>query len=281
MSNMRKVNNTLVNGSFTKEEDDFIKDNLMKMTVPEIAKQLNRSYKSVANRRARLGLSNKRISKVVNTSDRSSVLYNMSENEKRNFLLDELHRSSTYKQTKEVLTNKELQYYEEKYVDFMMDPTIETMTSMEKDALHQMSMSQIRIFRYMEEERQSRIDYDNFAKRNGNGDPPRIISRSREIKECEEIVQKCQEGLKVQRKQRLDNKSDQAVTFSAIIKELKDPNTRREAGYEAVMLKFIAEQSYNNLLRKNIKSGSDLTFNIGANFKNGTKPSGVGEGDFF
>jgi len=256
----------IISGRFSKQEDDFIKKNYLTMTDEQIGVALKRTPKSIVNRRVKLSLTDKQKNKFVTPAikdNRSSYLSSLSETEKSEFLKKELRASALYGQIKEVLDKKDLDFYEAKYVDFMSDPSIETVTSMEKDTLHEMTMAQLRIFRYMREEQ----------------DEHRFMAK--EIKEMQDVVAHCQESLNVQRKQRLKNSNDQATNFSSIIKELKDPNVRREVGYEAAMLKFMAELYYNQHRRTatnpngNIISGKDEDFDLNILFKSGIAPSGL------
>lgn len=256
-----------VEGVFSEAEDQVIKDNWDILTEEQIASKLNRTFNSLhihltAKVRSRLGLRPKRIGRPLAPRSKEQIVASLPEDKRRSFFLKELRSTIMYKSIKNVLDNEELNLYEEKYLNFMTDPTIETMTTMEKDAWHEMTMAQIRIFRYLKEEKVSK-------------DTGKTISRSKEIRDCEDIIETAQESLNVQRRQRLKNQNDQAVTFTNVIKELKDPNTRRRTGIEAAMLKYIAEATYNAMLGKNIFSGTSEPYNIEQNFKNGATPSGL------
>ena len=74
--------------------------------------------------------------------------------------------------------------------------------------------------------------------------------------------------------------NDQAANFTNIIREMKDPNMRREAGFEACMFKFMAEKYYNDKSDPNnpdrtIFSGQEAKFKIDDLFKGGVAPSGL------
>lgn len=251
-------------GRWSPEEDDALRKQYANMTDEQLAKELNRPVDGVRNRRRLLGLEDKKAKSITLDPEKSREAYiaSMSDDERKEFFRNELRKSTLYKSTKAVLDPEELVLYEDKYVDFMSDPTIETMTVMEKDALHDMTVAQIRIFRHLKEERNA----------SAKGEP---ISRAKEIQACQDVVSRAQESLNVQRKQRLKNQNDQAVTFTNVIKELKDPNIRRKTGVEATMFKFIAEKFYNDHVGVNIISGKDTTYDTSKLFKDGVEPSGL------
>ena len=155
----------------------------------------------------------------------------------------------------------------------MMDPTIETMTAMEKDTLHQMLIQEVLVQRFMKEMKDHSDRIETLLNQ-GKIKPHEVVpfSRAREIKDAQDIIAKCQASLMVERKQRLKDQSDQSVTFTNLIKELKDPRNRFRLGAEAAMLKVITEQTYNAKLGKNIRSGNARSFDLERNFRNGEVP---------
>ena len=83
---------------------------------------------------------------------------------------------------------------------------------------------------------------------------------------------KCQASLNVERKQRLKNQSDQSITFTNLIKEMKDPSLRHRLGQEAAMLRYMGQAYYNDKLGTNMISGKELGYPIERNFKPGQAP---------
>lgn len=253
---------------YTPAEDEYIRKNFHSLSYKQMAQNLNRTPTSVVERCRDLGMPKKvtgkktAIKKVNPVKSRESYISSLTDDERREFFRKELRTSPLYKSTQAVLDPEELDLYVAKYVEFMMDPTIETMTSMEKDALHDLTLAQIRIFRHLKEERESSL----------KGNP---ISRAKEIQACQDVIARAQESLNVQRKQRLKDKNDQATTFTSVIKELKDPNIRRQVGIEATMFKFIAEKYYNDHVGSNIIAGKEEKFNTGMLFTGGVEPSGL------
>lgn len=258
-------------GRYTKEEDTFIKNNYHHMTDAEIADSLNRSHNSIAKRRGRLGLTSRGgvvmpKKKTTVKQNREGFIASLDDDRKREYFIKEVTSSARYNIIVENFDQKYRNYYVEKWVDFMMDPSIETMTASEKDALHQLIMAEIRSAEYQEEQKKD-IEVAKKQKR-------APISRAREIDSCTDIILKCQNSLMVERKQRLKNQSDQAVNFTSLIRELKAPTSRISAGQEAAMLKYIAEKYYNSNCGDNniILSGKDHKFDIASQFKDMKEP---------
>jgi hypothetical protein len=253
----KKPNKPSKRGRFSTQEDEFIQSHYRLMTDRELAASLNRTKEAVFARRRVLQLTDKNAKQVQDPEKyRAAFINALPDDLKQKEILKELRSSPLYKSMSngKVLGKQEIALYEDKWVGFLMDPSIETMTEMEKDALHNVIMAQIDEMRYRADDK---------------------LKYSREIRDCREIILKFQETLNVQRKQRLKNQNDQAVNFTNLIKELKDPNIRRIAGEEAAMLKFIAEKFYNDKLGTNILSGKNNPYDQSIVFKDGVVPSGL------
>jgi hypothetical protein len=250
----------LITGRFSKEEEEYVRTHCKTNTDKEIAKALNRTERAIVNVRTRLKLKkprSKRKRKYNTKANRESYIALLDETGKRQLFEKEIRNSARFGALEEILDEGEKDLYIEKYLDFMMDPSIETMTSMEKDSLHQKIMAEIRINRYLREEKDMRE----------SGSPQ--FSRARDIAQCEEIILKCQQSLGTERRQRLKNINDQAVTFVNLVKEMKNPGLRLQMGREAAMLRYMGQKFYNDHLGagENIVSGRDEKFDIDANFK--------------
>lgn len=268
MSRMHKqsdqVNDESSTRPFTEAEDKFIIENFRTMKDKDMGVTLGRSAASIACRRARLKLPGKNIKKAASKPETARFLASVDDTERKAFFEREVRNSASFKALHRSLEQDELEHYVEKYVSFMMDPTIETMTTMEKDALHQLLINEIRINRFLEEEK-----IDKALAQQQQRAP---ISRAREIRECQEVIMKAQRSLNVEREQRLKDQNDQALTFTNLIRDLKNPLTRQRVGVEAVVLKFIAEQTYNDNLGSHIISGKEEKFNTKSLFRKGQEP---------
>ncbi|MBW2632434.1 MAG: hypothetical protein JRC90_11905, partial [Deltaproteobacteria bacterium] len=167
-----------------------------------------------------------------------------------------IRATSALQNVKSSLSKEEVQFYEDRYLEFMLDPTIETMTATEKDALHRKTLAEIRMHRFIEDEKTFR----------DTGQPN---NRSREIAECQDAIWKCEKSLNVTREQRLKDGQDQSITFTNIIKELNNPILRQKLGYEAAMLRWMQQVSYNEALGSKIDAGNDEKFDLEKNFLDG------------
>jgi len=263
------MSNELIKGRFTEAEENFIRNNHEKMIDKAIGEALNRSEKSITNKRDKMNLVTKRNKPKLTKKYRESYIATLDDNDRKRFHEKEIIASAMYRAIQGSLEPHEQDYYIEKYVGFMMDPTIETMTAMEKDALHQLLISELRIIRHMKEEKAYNTLISSWQ---GQGKPPAPISRAKEIRECQEVILKCQVSLNVERKQRLKNQTDQSISFTSMIKEMKNPQTRYILGIEATMLKVITERTYNTSLGKHIFSGHGRKFDLSQNFRDGKIP---------
>ena len=261
----------LITGRFSDSEKEFIRNNHETMTDKAIGEALNRDPKSVTNRRSKLKLGTKRNKPKLTKKHRESYVASLDEQDKQKFHEKEIISSARFRSIQPSLSDSEQAYYIEAYIEFMLDPTIETMTAMEKDALHQMLISEMRIVRHMAEEKKYNDMISGWEIKNGK--PPVPISRAKEIRECQEVLMKCQASLNVERKQRLKNQTDQSITFTNLIKEMKNPQIRHRMAIEATMLKVVAERFYNSHLGTNIRSGKDEDFDLSKNFRDGNTPS--------
>jgi len=274
----RKNNLVFKRGRFTREEDDFIAANYDSMTDAQIAKALGRSRKSIEHARTRLELTKTAGRPSVYKKGRNLYLASLDDDQKRSFFLKELKASALYKALQDTFNDieqgeKYVSFYEQKYIDFMSDPTIETVTQPERDLLHEVTMAQIRIFKLLRKENDPVM-----VQRNGE---MREINRdfSREIVQCQEIIRKNMESLNVTRSQRLKNRNDQAVNFTEVIKELRHPDIRRKVGDQAAMFNYITLRHYNDQIGRGIKTGNPEKFDVNALFKKGKEPEEL-DGDF-
>lgn len=252
-----------IKGRFSKKEDAFLRKNYKDLTDKEMATALNRSVKSVTNRRNKLSLTDKNVGKDDSAKSmqyRMAFLNSLDDDAKREEYLRDLKRSALYKETKRVLTKREIKFYEETFVNFLMDPTIETMTVPERDALHDMTIAQIMIFRLLEWEKREH--------EKGNHE----YSKAKDIREQEDVIKSCRKSLNVERQQRMKNQNDSVISFANVIKELKNPDLREKVGLEAAMFKYIAEKKYNEMLKKSITSGQSEEYDLSIIFKDGKVP---------
>lgn len=266
-----------------KKDEEFVKENYQVMTDEEMGKALGRTRRSVEHIRKRLGLEKKKgpIEKKLDPKKaRESYVNSLEDDEKKTFFLKELRKSSMYKAFAAALeqdpsAKQYVAFYEQKYIDFMTDPSVETMTSPERDIWHEMTMAQIRELQYIKKEREEKKEIVTK-----DGDVIEIdYDFSKEINQCQETIRKCHESLNVTRAQRLKNANDSAVNFTEVIKELRHPEIRRKIGDQAAMFKYIAERHYNDHLDKNIISGNSHRYDVDQNFKSGKEPEELG-GDF-
>ncbi len=276
-----KQEKVFITGRPTREDEDFVKSHYHTMTDDEMGESIGRSGRSIETIRTRLGFIKERgplENKVAPGKARRSYVASLDDEDKRTFFLKELKKSSTYKALVKALVNDEerdthISFYEQKYIDFMTDPSVETMTSPERDMWHELTLAQIREFQYLRREGETQTIYRSGQEIEIDRD------YSKEIAQCQEIIRKCHESLNVTRVQRLKNANDSAINFTEVIKELRSPEIRRQAGDQAAMFKYIAERHYNDHVGTNIISGNDHRYDVDQNFKSGEEPKEL-DGDF-
>ncbi|MCK5610131.1 hypothetical protein KAR91_50120 [Candidatus Pacearchaeota archaeon] len=268
-------------GTWSDEEKNLLITNYLLLTDEEMAKRLGRTRTSVSKMRTRMKLSKTdEPAPDIKGQHRGSYVSALSEGDKRTFLMAEMRRTAQYKQTKGILRTDEMEFYEERYIEFMMDPTIETMTSAEKDTLHRKTLTEIRLHRFLQEEKRA---IDEFADFDGEDDDDNereerrkyIANKSREIDSCNQVIKECEKSLNVTREQRLKNSNDQAVNFTTLIKDMQNPALRAEIGYEAAMFRWMARKDANEKTGEHILSGRDEQYSLGKEFKSGVEPEGV------
>lgn len=246
-------------GRFSEDEKTFVKQNYLLMSDKQMAEILDRDRSAIVNFRRRNSLEKQGRATVAENLDsgqmREEFIQALPEESKKIELLAGIRATSALQNVKPSLSKEEVQFYEDRYLEFMLDPTIETMTATEKDALHRKTLAEIRMHRFIEDEKMFR----------DTGQPN---NRSREIAECQDAIWKCEKSLNVTREQRLKDGQDQSITFTNIIKELNNPILRQKLGYEAAMLKWMQEVSYNESLGSKIDAGNDDSYDLGKNFLN-------------
>lgn len=260
--------------AFSKRERAFIRDNFETMKDDQIARELGRTKSSIKNYRIRRNLikPSQGVRPAGPSSSRANFMGNMDDFEKSEHFLKQLRASALYKAFRDACAEtKYIRLYEQKFVEFMLDPTVETVTAMERDIWHEMTVAQIRELEYI---RKEKVAVTRIDKEGNSFDI--FPDYAREIAECTKTIQKCQDSLNVERKQRLKDGNDTAMNFTEVVKELRSSAVRRKVGDEAAMMKYMTEKHYNDHLGKNIASGK---FDLGLNFKDGKEPEGL-DGDF-
>lgn len=246
-------------GRFTEEEKAVIKQNYLMMSDAQIAEILNRDKTAVINFRRRHGLDKNGKSSVSQGFDkeaaREQFVSALPEEDKKKELLAGLKATAQYRTIVQSLAKTEIQFYEDRFLDFMMDPTIETMTATEKDALHRKTICEIRVHRFLEEEKEYREQ----------GQPQ---NKAREIKDLNDQIFQCEKSLNVTREQRLKDGQDQSVNFTSIVKELQNPRLKQEVGYEAAMFKWMQRAAFNDELGNTIEAGDETPYDLTEDFVN-------------
>jgi len=246
-------------GRFTDEEKVFVKQNYLMMSDAQMALILDRDKTAIVNFRRRQGLDKQGKSAIAENFDQESAreqfVSALPEEDKKKELLNGLRATAQYRTIIQSLNKTEAQFYEDRFLDFMMDPTIETMTATEKDALHRKTICEIRVHRFLEEEKEYREQ----------GQPQ---NKAREIKDLNDQIFQCEKSLNVTREQRLKDGQDQSINFTSIVKELQNPRLKQQIGYEAAMFKWMQRAAFNDEMGRTINAGDETKFDLSEDFVN-------------
>lgn len=250
----------------TPKKEQWLRDHYMEMTDEVMAKRLRATRHVVYNWRKQLGLQKRGMDKkkrdvqLTKAPEKKANLKRMTTEERREFFLRQLRGRPRYDLMRSGMTLEELVFYEQKYVEYFSDPSVETITVHEEDDLHELTMAQIRALRLQKEEFNSRAS------------GMQLIDNSKGIKETNEIILKYKHSLDLERGQRLKRQEDSATNFTNLVRELNQHNIRRMAGIEATMLKFRMEESINLLIDHGLAQGIEA-IPLEDNFINGKLPA--------
>ena len=123
----------------TDEIVQFIKENYLKISDANLGKRFGVPRQQIHYWRKKLGLADREQNKKLQSvSDRIGEnkdvdLRRLSLQERREFFLGELKSSPRFAITQAMLTEIELAFYTEKYIEYCTSPDIETLAAHEKD----------------------------------------------------------------------------------------------------------------------------------------------------
>lgn len=249
----------------TPKKEQFLRDNFLKMTDAAIGKRLRVPRATVAKWRSRLGLNKRgatpqKHDKSITKTKKAVNIKRMTDEEKKDYFLKQLRTRPRYRLMKNSMTSEEMQFYEEKYVEYFSSPDIETITIQEEDDLHELTALQLRVLRLQKEE---------FDSRNATGQ--QLVDHSKSIKESTDQIIKLKSSLDLERRQRLQRQEDSATNFTTLLKEINQQHTRMLVGEEATMLKFRTEEAVNMLVENGLADGVDKIV-LEKNFVDGKLP---------
>ena len=244
-------------GRWEKWEEEYILKNYERMTDEDLATFLNRTRLAVTEKRRGLG-AKKNIKKEDQTVESVQTivekhraiqdavpLADMDDAQERQAFLSELLHSPMWPECIEIFNEKEQKLYQYNYVETMMN--LETVTGVEKNTIHIMLCSLIRLNRYQKMEKE-------LHKMGPSADK---LSLHREIKDTHDIYTKAQTELNVSRRQRIKEEGDQRLNLIELIKELDAKDAREKLGREADALKHIERLEGKRLTDKGFVRGTE------------------------
>lgn len=255
-------------GFLSKEEKDFIRDNATKMRTEEIASNLNRSVKIVADY----------IKQHLSFEEPKTTTVPPSAYQSENSLLsDTLKSSENWKRLKSELMPDEIKFFEEKYVGMMKQFNKDGILATEESQIIQAIKFEVLMSRNLVERRRSREDIErlqNSIKRfldSFGGDTSLMNDQQREFlmnmetqlqgaKQAEqartseyvklqERLDSLMKNLKGTRDQRIKSIENSRTSYIGIIKELQNKEILEKEGRFAELYKLAGKASYEDLAK--------------------------------
>ncbi len=244
-------------GRWEKWEEEYVLKNYENTTDEDLATYLNRTKTAVMEKRRALGLK-KNVKKEDQTVESVQAivdkhraiqdavpLADMEELQERQAYLSDLINAPMWRECVEMFDEKEQKLYQTQYVETMMN--LETVTGVEKNTIHIMLCSLIRLNRYQKMEKEL----------HAMGVGAEKLSLHREIKDTHDIYTKAQTELNVSRRQRIKEEGDQRLNLIELIKEVDAKDAREKLGREADALKHIERLEGKRLKDKGFVRGTE------------------------
>lgn len=232
-------------GRWADWEKDYLFKNVAVKTDAEIAAELGRPTAGVTEMRRKLGLKkNKRyespmdVTKALESHAKikeTTAVEDMDDAQKRRFWLNELKRSAIWADCIQMFEVDELEVYQQKYIEYMM--ALESINEIEKNTIHLIICSIIRINRYHKLEK----EYRELARGGDAEAGAKALSMNREIKDMTDVFMRASDDLNASRKQRIKDEGETKYTLVELIKELDKREAREKLGKEADAFSYIQQ----------------------------------------
>ena len=250
---LKKQNKRARKGRFEPYEVSFIKANWSKMTDKEIAEELSRTEQAISIQRKKFSLQKNKIGgrpPKVRTSaiDMKSSEYeivreeykSLTREQKKKLFEQRFKHTKRYDQLIEVLEEEEMDFYCERWLDYVN--TWETLLVTEEDTLHLAIMELIRAHRIMRRQRHAMDDEANQTP---------MDFYDRQYKECVDTHKELMKTLSGTRAQRLSIEKEDKFNLTTIVQALQDQEKRKKAGQEAAIIQKAKEFTAQNMRCKN------------------------------
>lgn len=235
----------------------FIKANYLKMTDKQLASELRRNLAGISKKRKDLGLvkgngrpnnDKRKFTDQQNVrGDFRSGEYEivreeykkLTKDQKKKLFQSRFEHTKRYQQLQETLDEDELDFYTERYLDYIN--TWETLLTTEEDTLHLAITELIRANRMLKRQKEMRDE---------NKEIP-IDLFDRQYKECVQTYSKLMGDLSGTRQQRLNTNREEKLTLDKVVQGLQDEEIRRKAGKEAAIIEAAKKATATNMRTKN------------------------------
>jgi hypothetical protein len=228
-------------GRFSEYEIGYIKQHHQAKSDSEIAHKLSRETTAITRKRKAMGftkLSGRPTSEkreayllIKPESQRDREIYaTLSSEQKREVFKEKFYGSQRFVQLLEVLTTTEVDFYSERYLDYMF--TFETITDVEEDTLDLALKELIRSHRVLKRQKELREQLDQ-----GGVIPPGTLEMfDRQYKDSVEVYEKLIKNLSGSRAQRIANNKEDTHNLVSVVQALQDDENRKKAGDEAALI---------------------------------------------
>ncbi len=241
-------------GKFEPWEITFIKANYQSKSDRDLAAELHREEEAIERQRRKLNLkkptgrpSNARIAENSGddffTKEIGKEEYrNLSREQKRKLFESRFKHTKRYDQLLATLDAEELDFYMEKWLDYVT--TWETILETEVDQLHLAIMELILSNRILVRQRQALDEEDE------NNRVP-IEMYDRHYREHIDTYNKLMQNLSGTRQQRLGSEKENKYNITTIVQQLQDDETRRKAGKEAAIIEAAKQAAFKGMRERN------------------------------
>lgn len=225
-------------------EDEVIRGDWMHSTDAQLAEKLSRSEEAIYKRRKILGLrkpgGKPRLETRKDAIFDNPTEYNLSRLSKEDrikFYKTKFNKNLRFPWLERTLLPDELEYYQLKYIEII--ESLDTLTSIEEDLLHNMIMKEIQIIRMQE---QIKTELQRYSDDESEDKRPPQQWLYKDLQEAEKQYVSYQEKLKLTREQRLKTDNEEKVNISTLVRSYLDSINREKAGNLAGEIAFAASK---------------------------------------
>jgi len=240
-------------------ELQILKTHWQSMTDKEIGERLGRDADAIYRKRRVLGLQ-KGNGRPTNDSRKKAAmeqpteysLAQLSKDERVKFYKSQFSSNWRYKHLLRILLAGEVEYYKHKYIE--MINSMDSITIVEEDLLHNMIMCEIQIIR-IQEQIKTELEAFKDADDDDARPPPQYLYK--DLNDSEQRYIKYQRELNLTRQQRMKDNREEDVTIATIVQGLLDKRNRADADRLAGEMGYFSKRCRNDMDKMDFLLGGD------------------------